>query len=608
MQEWLHAHSSAGFQRDEVELARKLSQIATPAQDLDTFHASLHSPVKSPSSILLLAPTGSGKTLQAISFANAVLEEGLQVWCIAPYHSLLDELLQRMRVAFEPRGFVCGSMDATAKPKHGPRTDIFFGTPEQALKLTLSSTSLSHIGGIILDEAHHAVEHGQRASRLQMLLSILKLEQQSGRTPRLLALTATMERRTALAFCAWLHCTLVCCTSRSLPLHVAAATGQHLQYCPQVLSVPAKPLRRRNGSRAGTDEQDSSSTAVLRQTIRYAVQRVHAGARVLVFTPTRLLCERVAAQMAQQLDQHVVHFHHAGVEHSRRDRVVQAFRSGSSHLLVATTTLAMGVNLPATDVIIFKGTKHQDYEDSLTQARDWSVLQQQAGRAGRWGMQRHGRCIMFGSRGDGSAATGHTRFKHPLGLDQTRGHSSGAVTTVDARCAWRAAELLLVLLLRCGTPRAVAACMAFVRSAYVFALHSTRHCATHFTRGLCILRACDMVDVHHIARATQAPQSDHVRLTLSRAGVAAARALSVCELDDFLGMIQFACGMTPPQVLPLDEVAPHRRIALLTGSAPRGSASEDSAFALAPLRRIGHCFDWHAIRSWLSLLPKTGTS
>lgn len=52
--------------------------------------------------------------------------------------------------------------------------------------------------------------------------------------------------------------------------------------------------------------------------------------------------------------------HHAGLERETRLEVESLFRQGSIRILVATQTLAVGVNLPADCVVIY-GTEYFDY-------------------------------------------------------------------------------------------------------------------------------------------------------------------------------------------------------------------------------------------------------
>lgn len=77
-----------------------------------------------------------------------------------------------------------------------------------------------------------------------------------------------------------------------------------------------------------------------------------------------------------------VAFHHAGMVRADRNEVERMFSSGDAKILVATATLAWGVNLPAYAVVI-KGT--DVYDVNLSESKDLSILdvQQMFGRAGR---------------------------------------------------------------------------------------------------------------------------------------------------------------------------------------------------------------------------------
>ena len=77
-----------------------------------------------------------------------------------------------------------------------------------------------------------------------------------------------------------------------------------------------------------------------------------------------------------------VGFHHAGMVRNDRNIAERMFQRGDIKILLATATLAWGVNLPAYAVII-KGT--DIYDPSQSESRNLSILdvQQMFGRAGR---------------------------------------------------------------------------------------------------------------------------------------------------------------------------------------------------------------------------------
>ncbi|XP_039753359.1 probable ATP-dependent DNA helicase HFM1 [Pararge aegeria] len=72
--------------------------------------------------------------------------------------------------------------------------------------------------------------------------------------------------------------------------------------------------------------------------------------------------------------------HHAGLLYEERTNIEQAFRNRDLPILVTTTTLAMGVNLPA-HLVIIKNT--QQYVNGAYQEYSISTVLQMVGRAGR---------------------------------------------------------------------------------------------------------------------------------------------------------------------------------------------------------------------------------
>jgi hypothetical protein len=83
-----------------------------------------------------------------------------------------------------------------------------------------------------------------------------------------------------------------------------------------------------------------------------------------------------------------VGWHHAGLPSADRKIVEQLFRDRKIRVLVATTTLAVGLNLPASDVVV------RDLTLGMTELSSASLLQM-AGRAGRPGLQPEGRCYVL---------------------------------------------------------------------------------------------------------------------------------------------------------------------------------------------------------------------
>lgn len=77
---------------------------------------------------------------------------------------------------------------------------------------------------------------------------------------------------------------------------------------------------------------------------------------------------------------HGIGCHHAGMLSENRKLIENLFRNGNLPILVTTSTLAMGVNLPA-HLVIVKMTKF--YQNGEYRDYSESAIQQMIGRAGR---------------------------------------------------------------------------------------------------------------------------------------------------------------------------------------------------------------------------------
>ncbi|CAE6072104.1 unnamed protein product [Arabidopsis arenosa] len=98
--------------------------------------------------------------------------------------------------------------------------------------------------------------------------------------------------------------------------------------------------------------------------------------------------------------------HHAGLTRSDREIVEGLFAKGHVQVLVSTTTLAWGVNLPAHTVII-KGTQLYNPEKGAWMELSPLVVMQMLGRAGRPQYDQHGEGIII---------TGYSEMQYYLSL------------------------------------------------------------------------------------------------------------------------------------------------------------------------------------------------
>ena len=86
---------------------------------------------------------------------------------------------------------------------------------------------------------------------------------------------------------------------------------------------------------------------------------------------------------------HGIAFHHAGLTAHEKDAVEEAFRDGTVAVIVATSTLGTGINLPAARVVF------RSLRPGAGRQFDVASYRQMAGRAGRAGQQAYGESILL---------------------------------------------------------------------------------------------------------------------------------------------------------------------------------------------------------------------
>ncbi len=103
-------------------------------------------------------------------------------------------------------------------------------------------------------------------------------------------------------------------------------------------------------------------------------------------TPTEQ-CKKLAEAV-----KYGVAFHHSGLVSKQRELIENNFRNGIVKVIVATPTLAAGVNLPAFRVLIKDLYRYEGYMKPISIAE----FHQMAGRAGRPGYETYGEAIASG--------------------------------------------------------------------------------------------------------------------------------------------------------------------------------------------------------------------
>ena len=284
------------------------------------------------------------------------------------------------------------------------RYDIALLTYEKfaAIALTFPHV-LAQAGVIVVDEAQMIADR-ERGANLEFILTLMRMRRREGIEPQVIALSAVIGDTNGLE--QWLSARLLRRNERPVPLDEGPllADGQFR------FIDPATGQERRQGSVIQRVYRKDSSQDWI---IPLVQKLVAEGQQVIVFRETKsearscanYLAETLALPPAQgaldqmpaadpsraSLDQRKtlangVAFHNADLHPEERRIIEEEFCRPNSGLRViaATTTLAMGVNTPASSVII-AGLEHP-------QEQPYSVAEYKnlVGRAGRLGYAEKG--------------------------------------------------------------------------------------------------------------------------------------------------------------------------------------------------------------------------
>lgn len=360
--------------------------------------------------VLLGAPTGSGKTLAAeLAMWWAFREQpGSKVVYIAPMKALVRERVVdwTSRLA-RPLGrrLVELTGDSLPKARDIQEADIIITTPEKWDGVSRSWQArrfVRQVSLVIIDEIH--LLGGDRGPILEIIVSRMNyISSQTKRPIRMVGLSTAVANATDLA--SWLgvkeglfnfsH------SVRPVPLSIYIDGFPRIGgFCPLMQSMnkpawmaiksqsPDKPVIVFVSSRRQTrlTAQDLISFCGNEDNPR---RFVHMKDDELDMILTRIRDPNLRLGLTFGIGQH-----HAGIVESDRKLVEELFANNKIQVLIATSTLAWGVNLPA-HLCIVKGTQFFDPKIGKYKDMDLTDVLQMLGRAGRPGFDTSGVARIF---------------------------------------------------------------------------------------------------------------------------------------------------------------------------------------------------------------------
>nr|GEV18926.1 DExH-box ATP-dependent RNA helicase DExH14 [Tanacetum cinerariifolium] len=360
--------------------------------------------------ILLGAPTGSGKTISAelamLHLFNTAPD--MKVIYIAPLKAIVRERMNDWKnglVSKLGKKMVEMTGDYTPDMMALMSADIIISTPEKWDGISRNWHTRSYVtkvGLMILDEIH--LLGADRGPILEVIVSRMRyISSQTEQPIRFVGLSTALANAQNLAD--WLGVEDIGLFNfkpsvRPVPLevHIQGYPGKF--YCPRMNSMnkptyaaicthsPTKPVLIFVSSRRQT-----RLTAL--DLIQFAAADEHP---VQFLAMPEEALQMVLSQVTDQNLRHTLQFgiglHHAGLNDKDRSLVEELFANNKIQVLVCTSTLAWGVNLPA-HLVIIKGTEY--FDGKAKRYIDFPItdILQMMGRAGRPQYDQHGKAVIL---------------------------------------------------------------------------------------------------------------------------------------------------------------------------------------------------------------------
>ncbi len=290
---------------------------------------------------LLIAPTGSGKTLSG--FLPTLIEldrvnfSGLHTVYVSPLKALAADIKRNLMIPIEEMGLNIKvedrTGDTTAKTKRRQRIDppqILLTTPE-SLALLISfpeaNALFANLERIIIDEIHALVENKRGH---QLLLAISRLQSIS-KNLRKLALSATVDH----------------------PQEIAGFISENDNNCPIIFAEPGPDP---NISMLHTTASPPWSGAGATYAVPDVLEQISKHKTTLIFHNTRAQAEIFFHNLwLNNQDNLPVAIHHGSLDLAQRKRVEAAITKGELRAVVCTGTLDLGIDWNEVDLVIQVG-------------------------------------------------------------------------------------------------------------------------------------------------------------------------------------------------------------------------------------------------------------
>ncbi|KAJ3270593.1 ATP-dependent DNA helicase MER3 [Terramyces sp. JEL0728] len=313
------------------------------------------------SNFLLVAPTGSGKT---VIFELAILSllrtnTSPKIVYIAPTKALCQERFEdwQKRFSFQV-SLITGDVSQSSN------YNLLVTTPEKFDSITRTSSTIFHL--VLVDEIHF-IKDRTRGSCLEVLLTNLE--------PRIISVSATISNIHDISI--WLNAKLLYFGQEYRPVQLQ----KHVFGFPvnNTLFAFEDGLKYKLFGLISTYWQKKPVLVFCctRKSVVSTAEYITTQTNMFTSCDAKVVDKKLGLLLRKG-----VGFHHGGLCYNDRKIVEELFLTGKLLCLFTTTTLAVGVNLPA-HLVIIKGTMQYNFNTGKLEEYSDLDLLQMIGRAGR---------------------------------------------------------------------------------------------------------------------------------------------------------------------------------------------------------------------------------
>jgi ATP-dependent Lhr-like helicase len=329
-------------------------------------------------STLLVAPTGSGKTLSAFLCAidrllfSEAPEKGARcrLVYVSPLKALAFDIEKNLRA---PLAGIMRSAELMSVPYHplevAVRTgdtpaeerarflrrpaDILITTPE-SLYLMLTSNAretLRSVEVLIVDEIH-AIAATKRGTHLFLSLERLEALRATDRPLQRIGLSATQR---PLEEIAKLLGGFSEQDGQSRPRPVTIADARAARTLELTIEVPVEDMSELRASETPFSTRDNAEgppRSIWSSIHPRLVELVRQHRSTMVFVNNRRLAERLAAAINECAGEPLARAHHGSVAREERLVIEDALKSGNLPCIVATSSLELGLDIGAIELVV----------------------------------------------------------------------------------------------------------------------------------------------------------------------------------------------------------------------------------------------------------------